>query len=68
MKKLDHKKSNIFAGICLTAMALLIYMLATGQNNGNIWNGENDFIATVFCIYGVSFVLALWFYRQAHRK
>jgi putative flippase GtrA len=62
MNKSFLKKSNIFAAVCLFSMGLLMLLLETGQNDGNIWNGENDFIAAVFCIYGVSFVFALWYY------
>jgi len=59
------KKSNIAAGVWLATMALLIWVMTSGQVEGNIWDGNNPLAATIFTIHGISMAVAFWFYSKA---
>ena len=60
--KLYYKKSNIAAGVYLVTLALVIYLV--DQVDGNVWNGKNPFIATVFTINCISFIAAIVYYTK----
>ena len=62
----DYKIANIFAGICLAALAFMLYHSINSDLSGNIADGEHDGALAVFTVYGLSLVLAIGFFIK-HR-
>jgi cation transport ATPase len=66
----QHKrKYRVSVGVCLATLAMLVSL--ADQITGNVWNGENPFIAFVAAIYFISFFLAIVYnikHRSAKRK
>ena len=55
----QHKrKYRVSVGVCLATLAMLVSL--ADQITGNVWNGENPFIAFVAAIYFISFFFYLF--------
>ena len=63
MIQAHYKKANIAAGVWLVSMIALIASLTNVE--GNIWDEGNVMAISIFLIYAVSLILALWYYAKA---
>jgi hypothetical protein len=58
------KKANVFSGVWLISLIVLVMVVTHESFSGNIWDGENYLAASIFVLHGISFFLALWFYAK----
>lgn len=64
-KRKYEKNADIAAGICLVSLFALISLTTAKNVDGNIWNGNNPLAVIGFLSYGISLLVALWYYGES---